>query len=198
MSTDNSGGEVDGRRYYSHSQSQQLNQDSSPGSVADRAGIDTNSDESGNKMRDINSGKSDTKVENDDNGNSDATITADNSGCIDADAVGDTRLFSEGSFGEPPIGHVDVDHCCVCQDAEMTIVLLPCRHGCVCNQCVLKLDKCPVCRDIFSSYFRIKEQTTSRSNSTSEQGLENVSNHVVADNWWERLNDRLNNFFGFT
>jgi len=36
------------------------------------------------------------------------------------------------------------------------IILLPCRHLCVCRACFvqLTLDKCPVCRAPFTSYLR--------------------------------------------
>ena len=41
--------------------------------------------------------------------------------------------------------------CCVCQDQKKTILLLPCRHLCICQTCsdatgTSKLSKCPVCR----------------------------------------------------
>jgi hypothetical protein len=90
---------------------------------------------------------------------------------------------------------VDLDSCCVCQSAEMTIVLLPCRHGCVCSTCVGKLDKCPVCREMFTSYFRIRKQLVKE-----EQCSEHVASPptIASDSWWERLNEKLNSFFGFT
>ncbi|XP_062617823.1 cell growth regulator with RING finger domain protein 1-like [Saccostrea cucullata] len=120
----------------------------------------------------------------------------------------DTRnCYSDSEFQQHPgiddeeerlRSHIVFDTCCVCQDAEMTIVLLPCRHGCVCSQCVNKLDKCPVCRDIFTSYFRVKDSSHQDSIS-SHSNLEHSVNPPTVEGscWWERLNNRLNSFFGF-
>ncbi|MCJ7482384.1 MAG: hypothetical protein MUO31_05400 [Thermodesulfovibrionales bacterium] len=40
------------------------------------------------------------------------------------------------------------NECSVCLDLTATVVLLPCRHVCVCGQCVFVLDgTCPICRE---------------------------------------------------
>jgi hypothetical protein len=36
--------------------------------------------------------------------------------------------------------------CVVCLDLEKTVLLLPCRHVCVCKVCSRQIDNCPVCR----------------------------------------------------
>ncbi|XP_056873582.1 cell growth regulator with RING finger domain protein 1 isoform X3 [Takifugu flavidus] len=36
--------------------------------------------------------------------------------------------------------------CVVCQSAAVSIVLLPCRHACVCHSCVAHFQHCPICR----------------------------------------------------
>ncbi|KAG7220750.1 hypothetical protein INR49_031993 [Caranx melampygus] len=36
--------------------------------------------------------------------------------------------------------------CVVCQNAAVNKVLLPCRHTCVCDNCVTHLQHCPICR----------------------------------------------------
>jgi hypothetical protein len=38
--------------------------------------------------------------------------------------------------------------CAVCFEADKTesITLMPCKHRCVCLQCALELDACPLCR----------------------------------------------------
>ncbi|XP_029704999.1 cell growth regulator with RING finger domain protein 1 isoform X1 [Takifugu rubripes] len=36
--------------------------------------------------------------------------------------------------------------CVVCQSAAVSIVLLPCRHACVCDSCVAHFQHCPICR----------------------------------------------------
>ena len=52
-----------------------------------------------------------------------------------------------------------VDEPCVaCLTDPREIILLPCRHLCVCSQCFshLTIDRCPVCRAAFSSYLRFE------------------------------------------
>ena len=41
---------------------------------------------------------------------------------------------------------MDADECVVCMSEPKSIILMPCRHVCVCFECVQLLDKCPVCR----------------------------------------------------
>ncbi|CAG0894145.1 unnamed protein product [Cyprideis torosa] len=45
---------------------------------------------------------------------------------------------------------VRVKHCVVCQDQPCSIVILPCRHCCICRDCGIELTKhthyCPLCR----------------------------------------------------
>ena len=36
--------------------------------------------------------------------------------------------------------------CVVCLDKKKTVLILPCKHLCVCSLCVKRLKKCPVCR----------------------------------------------------
>ncbi|XP_029965838.1 cell growth regulator with RING finger domain protein 1 [Salarias fasciatus] len=45
-------------------------------------------------------------------------------------------------------GRVDeaVGDCVVCRGAPVNRVLLPCRHACVCDGCMLHFQHCPVCR----------------------------------------------------
>ena len=44
------------------------------------------------------------------------------------------------------------DDCVICMCDEKQVMLLPCRHYCVCPQCLVKIDKCPVCRATFEEY----------------------------------------------
>lgn len=131
---------------------------------------------------------------------SDSPFQQLNSGNLSSDITDTTGTTNNhGNAEETLNGHEDIDSCCVCQDAEMTIVLLPCRHGCVCSGCFVKLDKCPVCRDVFTSYFRLKDFSQQMSQPLREQNLGQPSvPHVIANNWWERFNERLNSYFGFT
>ena len=40
--------------------------------------------------------------------------------------------------------------CCICQDHEKCIMMLPCRHLCICDRCMEPLrqhrNTCPICR----------------------------------------------------
>ncbi|VDO04661.1 unnamed protein product [Rodentolepis nana] len=48
----------------------------------------------------------------------------------------------------PPVhvvAHFEVE-CCICQDAQCTIIFLPCGHVCCCDMCSVKVNQCPLCR----------------------------------------------------
>lgn len=36
--------------------------------------------------------------------------------------------------------------CVVCQSAAVSVVLLPCRHACMCASCAARFQSCPICR----------------------------------------------------
>ena len=58
--------------------------------------------------------------------------------------------------GNPPVSRVKNDNeenlCLICMSIEPDSVFLPCRHLCLCKECIMHLDKrsqkvdCPVCR----------------------------------------------------
>ncbi|XP_037294046.1 cell growth regulator with RING finger domain protein 1 [Manduca sexta] len=48
--------------------------------------------------------------------------------------------------------------CCVCAAQPLSRALLPCRHACLCARCLPKLDKCPICRSVITSYFCIRNE----------------------------------------
>ena len=41
---------------------------------------------------------------------------------------------------------VDKLLCKICLEHETNVVFIPCKHICVCSQCLNRLDICPVCR----------------------------------------------------
>lgn len=45
--------------------------------------------------------------------------------------------------------------CVVCQSAAVSIVLLPCRHACVCDSCVAHFQYCPICRALILESFTL-------------------------------------------
>ena len=51
--------------------------------------------------------------------------------------------------------------CCICQDAAKSVLLLPCRHLCLCQICVLQggrqtmIEMCPICRETVTEHLRV-------------------------------------------
>jgi len=45
--------------------------------------------------------------------------------------------------------------CRICFDSEQNILLVPCSHVCVCDQCVQRLTNCPVCRKKIESSTKV-------------------------------------------
>lgn len=44
------------------------------------------------------------------------------------------------------------EECLICLTEQKEVLLLPCKHFCVCSECFVHLDKCPVCRANFDKY----------------------------------------------
>ncbi|KAK7906817.1 hypothetical protein WMY93_015429 [Mugilogobius chulae] len=53
--------------------------------------------------------------------------------------------------------------CVVCQNDKVNKVLLPCRHTCVCENCALHLQHCPVCRAFIIESFILRPNNTATS-----------------------------------
>ncbi|XP_026998183.2 cell growth regulator with RING finger domain protein 1 [Tachysurus fulvidraco] len=49
--------------------------------------------------------------------------------------------------------------CVVCQNAAVNRVLLPCRHACVCDECVWRFQHCPMCRAFVCESFTLSLPT---------------------------------------
>ena len=53
--------------------------------------------------------------------------------------------------------------CCICQDLISDILLLPCKHVCICSQCfqdanlnvLTRVKNCPICRNRFRQSLKI-------------------------------------------
>lgn len=58
--------------------------------------------------------------------------------------------------GQPVFGLHDGQECVVCLTNEKSVILMPCRHMCVCEVCFTHLDKCPVCRTTYTSHMAFK------------------------------------------
>lgn len=68
-----------------------------------------------------------------------------------APAVSSLALAQGGTFSG--------EECVVCLTDPKEILLLPCRHLCVCASCFVFVDKCPVCRALSSEYVAIQSGT---------------------------------------
>ncbi|KAM4712739.1 cell growth regulator with RING finger domain protein 1 isoform 2-T2 [Anableps anableps] len=47
-------------------------------------------------------------------------------------------------------------NCVICQNAAVNRVLLPCRHACVCDNCMLHFQHCPICRAFVLESFALR------------------------------------------
>ncbi|KAM4529992.1 cell growth regulator with RING finger domain protein 1 isoform 3-T3 [Fundulus diaphanus] len=47
-------------------------------------------------------------------------------------------------------------NCVICQNAAVNRVLLPCRHACVCDNCLLHFQHCPICRAFVLESFSLR------------------------------------------
>jgi len=47
-------------------------------------------------------------------------------------------------------------NCVICWSCAATCVLLPCRHACLCKNCLKRVENCPVCRAHVISYFSVE------------------------------------------
>ena len=86
----------------------------------------------------------------------------------------------------------ETENCVVCQENSITIAILPCKHTCICTECLHKLHKCPMCRSFIQSFFSLTDQhMNSSALPTSDR-----ENDREVPNWWVRLNQRINSFVG--
>jgi len=58
----------------------------------------------------------------------------------------DTSVDSNDEDGD------STEECLICLTEQKEVLLLPCRHFCVCSECFVHVDKCPVCRAAFDEY----------------------------------------------
>ena len=65
-------------------------------------------------------------------------------------------VTSDDLFEEGEKGNDDEDCCSICLTEKKAVCLLPCRHFCVCEECFQHIDKCPHCRQHYSTYLVIK------------------------------------------
>lgn len=102
-------------------------------------------------------------------------------------------------------GNSERNECIVCQCEIITMVLLPCRHACVCSTCFAKLERCPMCREYIYSYFWLEEGSRRRTG-TSASRITGSGSFVTSPavqerrsfkQWIVQLNNTVNNYLGF-
>ncbi|CAA6659692.1 unnamed protein product [Spirodela intermedia] len=81
------------------------------------------------------------------------TLLADDAqSCCNADAkVCDSNAAARETLRELPRKRM----CKVCAEQEVSVLLLPCRHLCLCKQCEARLDACPVCNSTKNASLQI-------------------------------------------
>ncbi|GLD97281.1 hypothetical protein PINS_up005964 [Pythium insidiosum] len=73
-------------------------------------------------------------------------FTANGSCVLAQEIFGRDRTASRG----PP--SASSSECAICLEGSLAAILLPCRHFCVCIECLDAIDRCPICRAPFSTY----------------------------------------------
>lgn len=84
-------------------------------------------------------------------GDSDCAAPADDVQSCCYEGGGDLEKSKSGLPKEPRQQRV----CKVCMEQEVSVLLLPCRHLCLCKQCEARLDACPVCNAVKNASLQI-------------------------------------------
>uniref|UniRef100_A0A6A7FZT5 von Willebrand factor type A domain containing protein n=1 Tax=Hirondellea gigas TaxID=1518452 RepID=A0A6A7FZT5_9CRUS len=64
---------------------------------------------------------------------------------------------SSSSTSSAPMGQdqEDATTCCVCLTNAKNILLRPCRHVCLCDECAPKVQKCPLCSEVITKRTKV-------------------------------------------
>ena len=95
-------------------------------------------------------------------------------GFLDAAFVSPHKPRAESSAAPNPSGRGD-DECVVCLENMKEILLLPCRHLCICATCLTHIDKCPVCRCQFEEYICVLREPPEEEEKRNSKGGEGPS-----------------------
>lgn len=129
--------------------------------------------------------------------------TTDDSNSIGAASAAETSQTSEDNTSTssvPPEENEEsetTNTCIICHCDKVTVALLPCRHTCVCRYCLMRLEKCPMCREPIQSYFLLNGANNGSMGYQPRPASvdDNPSN---SPQWWVNFNQRVNNFLGFS
>lgn len=103
-------------------------------------------------------------------------------GFLGAALTSPEKLKREATAASPSSGLRGDDECVVCLENSKEILLLPCRHMCICSTCLTQIDKCPVCRSPFEEYIAMLKEPTGQDEDTPDEdvgsGLAKASDFV--------------------
>ncbi|KAL8168695.1 UNVERIFIED_CONTAM: Cell growth regulator with RING finger domain protein 1 [Gekko kuhli] len=77
------------------------------------------------------------------------------SGPPSGETAEDRALLEKAGLAEeePEPAEESSRDCIVCQNRAVNWVLLPCRHTCLCDECVTHFQQCPMCRQFVVESF---------------------------------------------
>lgn len=75
---------------------------------------------------------------------------------------GGVNATSQTSILTPTSTTSSNQECAICLVNIRNIIILPCRHMCICEECIgdasARIDKCPICRQPYDSLLKINYQ----------------------------------------
>ena len=104
-------------------------------------------------------------------------------------AVGDGDGANAAASSSPPppasstatsASASDDSTCVACMSAVKDIILLPCRHVCLCGGCFESITKCPVCRAPIMAHMKFVDEATHRAKIKRKQMRDKSGKHRAA------------------
>ncbi|XP_056401246.1 cell growth regulator with RING finger domain protein 1 [Hyla sarda] len=71
----------------------------------------------------------------------------------------DKELLERLGISEEEMQENSSKDCVVCQNDSVNWVLLPCRHVCLCDGCLMRFQHCPMCRQFVQETFPLRNRT---------------------------------------
>lgn len=91
--------------------------------------------------------------------------------------------------------------CIICCVSPVKCAILPCRHACLCHQCLKRLVNCPLCRGPIHSYFAVNQTGAIDEQLSNPDPTEHHAYIQDETVLWRRFgawNDRLNQMLGLS
>ncbi|XP_063804450.1 cell growth regulator with RING finger domain protein 1 isoform X2 [Pseudophryne corroboree] len=71
----------------------------------------------------------------------------------------DKELLQKLGLSDDDLQEDSGKDCVVCQNDTVNWVLLPCRHVCLCDGCLMRFQHCPMCRQFIQESFPLRNRT---------------------------------------